>query len=162
MRRYVYLAIILSLAIVLGIIESFIPQFIPGFRLGLANIATLIVLYLYGKKDALILSMLRVLLVSILIGRFLSITFYMSLGGAIFAYIIMIIMKQLNFNIITVSISGAIFHVFGQIIAGSIVLSNALMFTYMPILLVLSLVTGALNGFISSRVINIVKKVENK
>lgn len=161
MRRYVYLAIILSLAIVLGIIESFIPQFIPGFRLGLANIATLIVLYLYGKKDALILSMLRVLLVSILIGRFLSITFYMSLGGVIFAYIIMIIMKQLNFNIITVSISGAIFHVFGQIIAGSIVLSNALMFTYMPILLALSLVTGALNGFISSRVINIVKKVEN-
>ena len=102
MRRYVYLAIILSLAIVLGIIESFIPQFIPGFRLGLANIATLIVLYLYGKRDALILSLLRVLLVSILIGRFLSITFYMSLGGAIFAYIIMIIMELLKVKLMII------------------------------------------------------------
>lgn len=161
MRKLVIISIILALAICLGIIESFIPQFIPGFRIGLANIATLIMLYRYGKKEAFCLAFLRVILVSLLIGRLLSIPFFMSFGGMILSFTAMIIVKKLNFNIITVSLVGAIFHVFGQIIAGTIVLDNILLFTYMPILLALSLATGVLNGIISKRILVILENVKN-
>ena len=61
-KKFTRLSMLLALAIVLNIIESFIPFFngiIPGLRLGLANTITLLVLFIYGFKDAFTLSILR-------------------------------------------------------------------------------------------------------
>ena len=71
-KRLVTLSIFLSISIVLSIVESFLPVIpIVGAKLGLANIMTLVILSLYGEKDAFVVVILRVLLVSILreIGR---------------------------------------------------------------------------------------------
>lgn len=157
MRKYVFLSILLACGIVLGMIESFIPSFVPGAKLGLANIVTLLVLYKFGMKESFIVLLLRILLVSILTGRFLSVTFYMSLTGGILAFAAMVLVKKFNFHIITTSLSGAVLHVVGQMIAGMTLLSNALIIIYMPVLLALSLITGALNGFIAIRVLKILQ-----
>ena len=54
LRKALLISVFLSLSIILQIAESFIfiPLFLPGIKLGLANIVTIIVLYVYGIKEA--------------------------------------------------------------------------------------------------------------
>ncbi len=83
---------LLSLAVVLNLFESVIPilgNIIPGARLGLANVVILFAIYLYGFKDAIFLSIMRVILVGILATGLFNIVFFFSLGGGILSVIVM-------------------------------------------------------------------------
>lgn len=154
MKKEIRLSMLLSISIILNILESLIPIFnFPGIRIGLANIITLIVLYTYGSKDAIYISILRVLLVGILRTGLFSISFYFSLFGSIFSIISMIIFKKTKLSIIGVSIIGAIMHNVGQIIAALFLINTNLIY-YMPILLITSIITGTIIGFISKELLN--------
>lgn len=152
-RKMTLLANLLAIAIVLNIIESAFPIIpVPGAKLGFANIVTLIVLYIYTFKDSSVLTILRVLLVSLLSGKLLGPVFYMSLAGAVFATIAMGAMKKTNFfGIIGVSVIGSIFHCIGQITAGIFVIGSTAVIWYLPIMLFLSIPAGALTGIIAKR-----------
>ncbi|MBN2300801.1 MAG: Gx transporter family protein, partial [Acholeplasmataceae bacterium] len=140
-RKMTLLANFLAIAIVLNIIEAAIPIIpVPGAKLGFANIITLIILYVYSFKDSVSVTLLRVLLVAILSGKLLGVTFYMSISGAVLATIAMGFFKQLNyFGIIGVSTLGSIFHSIGQIIAGIFVIGSTAVLAYLPIMLFLSI-----------------------
>ena len=154
MKKEIRLSMLLSISIILNILESLIPIFnFPGIRIGLANIITLIVLYTYGSKDAIYISILRVLLVGILRTGLFSIAFYFSLFGSIFSIISMIVFKKTKLSIIGVSIVGAIMHNVGQIIAALFLINTNLIY-YMPILLITSIITGTIIGFISKELLN--------
>ncbi len=154
MKKEIRLSMLLSISIILNILESLIPIFnFPGIRIGLANTITLIVLYTYGSKDAIYISILRVLLVGILRTGLFSIAFYFSLFGSIFSIISMIIFKKTKLSIIGVSIVGAIMHNAGQIIAALFLINTNLIY-YMPILLITSIITGTIIGFISKELLN--------
>lgn len=154
MKKEIRLSMLLSISIILNILESLIPIFnFPGIRIGLANTITLIVLYTYGSKDAIYISILRVLLVGILRTGLFSIAFYFSLFGSIFSIISMIIFKKTKLSIIGVSIVGSIMHNVGQIIAALFLINTNLIY-YMPILLITSIITGTIIGFISKELLN--------
>lgn len=154
MKKEIRLSMLLSISIILNILESFIPIFnFPGIRIGLANTITLIVLYTYGSKDAIYISILRVLLVGILRTGLFSIAFYFSLFGSIFSIISMIIFKKTKLSIIGVSIVGSIMHNVGQITAALFLINTNLIY-YMPILLITSIITGTIIGFISKELLN--------
>ena len=72
-----------SLALILSYVELLIPiNFgIPGMKLGLANLLVVILLYKCGPRDALLLSVIRILLSGLIFGKMFSI-FY-SLGGGL-------------------------------------------------------------------------------
>lgn len=162
LKKITRLSMLLALAIVLNLIESIVPIFngmIPGLKLGLANTITLVVLYIYSFKDALSLSVLRVLLVGILRTGLFSITFFFSLGGSILSILSMYIMKKTKLSIVGVSIIGSIFHSIGQIIIAILILNNNAMIYYLPWLLVFSIPTGIVTGLISKE---LVKYFENK
>jgi len=80
--RIAYLA---ALAIVIHVVEASLPSPLPGIKPGMANVITVAVLFLYGLRTAVWVSLLRVLAGSVLIGSFLSPTFVMSLSGAVAA-----------------------------------------------------------------------------
>lgn len=156
MKKFTRLTILLSLSVVLNIIESFIPFFngiIPGFKLGLANIVTLFVIYEYGLKDALYIGILRVFLVGILRTGLFNTTFIFSVTGCILSIIMMFLAKKINLSIIGVSITGSIFHSLGQIIIAMILLNNNMLY-YLPWLLLLSIPTGIIVGLLSKKLIN--------
>ena len=89
-KRLVTLSLFLSMSIVLSIVESFIPSFaIPGAKLGLANIMTLVILNLYGEKDAFLIIILRIFLVGLLRGTIGAPAFYLSVSGGVLAYLLM-------------------------------------------------------------------------
>lgn len=149
------ISMLTAVAIVLNIFESFIPFFnIPGVKIGLANIIILSVLYIYGIKEAIYVSLLKILVVGILKTGLFSTTFLFSLSGSILSLIMMYIFKKTNiFSIIGVSIIGSISHSIGQLIMAYIILKNNSVYLYLPILLIISIATGILVGIISKEMV---------
>lgn len=166
-QKMALLGVLTAGAIVIAILESFIPSIgIPGVKLGLANIVILIILYELGIVEAIIVNLLRVLVVGLVRGTFLSMGFLMSLTGAIFSLGIMILFYLLikKFSIVGVSVIGSLFHVFGQILIAMIFLGTAYIFLYLPIIALSAIITGVFVGIIASLVIKtgIIKKQREK
>src|SRR5574344_91790 len=150
MKKLARLSMLLALAVVLSIVESIIPLFngtIPGLKLGLANAIILLVLYTYGFKDTLNISLLRVFLVGILRTGVFSIAFWLSFGGAILSIIFMFVFKKVKiFSIIGISIIGSITHSIGQILVAMLILNNNSLLYYVPVLLIFAIPTGIFVG----------------
>lgn len=73
-HKLVLIAMLTASAIVIGILESFIPSIgIPGIKLGLANIVIIVTLYELGVLEALFVNVIRVVVVALVRGSFLSI-----------------------------------------------------------------------------------------
>ena len=145
------LSMLTALAIVLNILESFIPFFsIPGIKLGLANIITVSVLYYYGTKEAFYISILRVVIVGLLRTGLFSISFLFSITGAFTSLIMMILCKKIAiFSIVGISIIGSIFHSIGQILIAILLLKNSAVVYYLPIMIIISIITGMIIGLVS-------------
>lgn len=138
----------LALALVLSYVESLIPITIglPGVKLGLANLAILLILYLYDTKSAIVIDILRVVLVAFLFGNFSSMLY--SMAGAGLSFILMIGMKKMNFEKWTVSIGGGIAHNVGQLLLARIVLQSQGIWLNLPWLIIAGCVTGAVIGVV--------------
>ena len=161
------LGVLTAAAIVIAILESFIPSIgIPGVKMGLANIVILIILYELGIWEAGVVNLLRVLVVSLVRGAFLSMGFLMSLTGAALSFGIMVLFYLLikKFSIIGVSVIGSVFHVTGQIIIAMIFLGSAYIFLYLPIIAISAIITGVFVGIIAQLIIKtgIIRKQREK
>jgi len=158
LKKLTRLSMLLALSVVLSLIESMVPiinGIIPGVKLGLANIVVLVALYIYGFKDALSLTILRVFLIGILRTGLFGITFFFSFSGSIFSICAMVIFKKYTkLSIIGVSIIGSVFHSIGQILIASIILNNANVMYYLPWISLFSIFTGIIVGYISKEIVN--------
>ena len=143
---------------ILSFIESRIPAFtaIPGVKVGLANIAVIFTLYKFGVYEAIVVSLLRVVLVSMLFGNPQS--FLFSVAGAVLSLTVMILLKKLvRAPEVVVSVSGGIMHNIGQIIMASIVLGTNVVAYYLPFLLLSGTLAGVVVGVASATLIKKVK-----
>lgn len=148
--RLAYYSLMLAISIVIGIAENyivFIP--VPGAKIGLANIISVLLLYTTRSIDTLLLTTLRVLIVSLATGKFLTHTFYMSLAGALISVIIMALLKKIRVLVpIIVSGIGAIARVIVEVIVGTIIIGVGI-YDYLYIMLPMGFVSGILVGVIS-------------
>ncbi len=157
-RKITRLAMLLAISIVLSILEGFIPTGpIPGIKLGLANAVVLYILYKDGITEAIVISIMRVLLAGMLKGTIFQMGFWMSVAGMVLSLAAMILFKLLfkKFSIIGVSIIGAVFHSIGQILVAIIYLGTVYVGYYLPILVLVSVFTGILTGFIAKNLLKI-------
>lgn len=156
-KRISKLSMLLALSLVLSLVESYIPilnGFIPGFKVGFANIVVLFALYNLSFREAISLSILRVFIMGILRTGLFSITFTFSLAGALLSVVAMFLAKNYTkLSIVGVSIIGAIFHSIGEIVIAMLFLSNTNIVYYLPILLVVSLLTGSIVGIITDKIL---------
>ena len=166
-RKITLIGILSAIAIILGIVESFIPSIgIPGVKLGLANIVILVTLFEVGILEALFIDVLRVLIVALVRGTFLSMGFFMSLSGALLSLGIMILFYLVikKFSIVAVSVVGSIFHVLGQILVAMVYLETSYIFFYLPIIAIFAILAGVFVGIISQLIIKtgVIKIGQNK
>lgn len=166
-QKIALLGVLLAATIVIAILESFIPSFIiPGIKLGFANIVILVTLYELGILEAVFINVVRVLVVSLVRGTFLSMGFFMSLTGAFMSLGIMMLFYLVikKFSIIGVSVIGALFHVFGQIIIAMIYMGTVYVVYYLPIIAFAAVITGTIVGIIAKAIIktNVIKKQREK
>lgn len=147
--KITFLGLFTAVALVLSFLETLIPNIvpIPGFKLGLANFAVLLALYLFGFKEAVIVDLCRIILAALLFGSFFS--FWYALTGAVFALLIELIIKKTDkFSPIGVSLFGAVFHNLGQFLVAVIVLKSPGILYYLPFTLLFCVLSGALNGYL--------------
>lgn len=153
-NKTAYFGVFTSLALILSYVETLIPiSFgIPGIKLGLANLVIVIVLYTYGGKEALLLSVTKILLSGFLFGN-LSMILYSLAGGVLSLVIMALLRRNGGFSIQGVSIAGGVFHNVGQLLLAMIIVETYQVGYYFPVLLVSGLVTGLLIGIVSSEVL---------
>ena len=113
-------------------------------------------LYDFKTSEAFLVLMIRIFLVGILRGNIFQMPFFMSLCGGLTSFIIMRIFSLFKFfSIIGVSVIGSIFHCVGQIVIAIILLGTAQVVYYLPLIAILSTVTGVLTGIISKRFLSL-------
>ena len=135
-RKITTLAITVTLAMALSFLESQIPPLvaIPGVKLGLANVAVIFALYRFGAREAAAVSALRVFLVGLLFGSFVS-TLY-SIAGAILSFVVMLLLRRFKiFSEVGVSVAGGVCHNIGQIAVACVLLETNVILYYLPFLL---------------------------
>lgn len=161
--KMVYISLLVAQALVLFLFERMIPvPFItPGAKLGLANIIIVIALYtLDNYKEAFLVIFLRLLL-STMFGGTLS-SFFFSLAGSIFSFIIMVIIKELfkdKVSIIGVSTAGGVFHNIGQLLVAVFIVKNIGVMLYLPVLSIAGIVTGIFVGLTSNLAVKHLKRL---
>lgn len=159
-NKITFMALSIALAMVLSFVESQIPAFvaIPGIKVGLANIAVVFVLYKLGWKEAAVISLVRVAMVSLLFGSFASL-FY-SLAGAALSLPGMALMKRSGvFSLVSVSVAGGVLHNVGQIAMASLLLATDVIRYYLPFLILSGTVAGIVVGLLAAALI---KRVDVK
>ena len=147
-----------ALAISIHVLESTIPSPLPGFKPGLANVITIAVLIQFGWRSAAWVSFLRVICGSLLLGTFLSPTFILSLGGAVFSMMALWFASHLpgkGFSAIGYGILAALAHMTGQFtLAWLLFIPNDAVWRLFPILLTAALLFGIVSGIIARAMCN--------
>ncbi|MBR3953080.1 MAG: Gx transporter family protein [Oscillospiraceae bacterium] len=159
-KKVAMLGLCIALAMIMSYIEVLVPLSfaVPGIKMGLANIVIIFVLYKIGTKEAILVSLIRVILVSLLFSNVMAMAY--SIAGAVLSLGVMWILKKTDkFSVIGVSVAGGIMHNVGQIIMAVILLGTKQIALYLPVLLITGTATGIVIGIVSGIIINRFKKI---
>ena len=157
-KKLTVMAMTTAVAMILSFVESQIPAFVavPGVKIGLANIAVVFALYRLGWKEAVAISLIRVVLVSMLFGSIASL-FY-SLAGAVLSLTGMGLLKKTGkFTEIMISVTGGILHNIGQIGMACLILETAALRYYLPFQLISGIIAGIVVGILSAVLVQRIK-----
>ncbi len=144
------LASLTALGFVFSYIEFLLPFHVgvPGVKLGLANLVVILALYLWGFRQALAVSLLRILLVGFTFGGLYPML-YGLIGGLLSLAVMCAAKRGRLLGMTGVSVLGAVSHNVGQILV-AVAVTNTLQITYyLPILIVSGIITGAVIGLLA-------------
>ena len=153
-KKVAMLGLTIALAMIMSYIEALVPLSfaVPGIKMGLANIVIIFVLYKIGTKEAILVSLIRVILVSLLFSNVMAMWY--SLAGAVLSLAVMWALKKTDkFSVTGVSVAGGIMHNVGQIITAMILLETQQIIVYLPVLLITGTATGVVIGIVAGLVI---------
>ena len=144
-KKVALYGVMAAFSLILGYVEHLVPLpvGIYGIKLGLANLATVTVLYLLGGTAALGLNFIRIILGSLLFGNAMSLAY--SLCGGMLSCLVMIALKKIkSISCVGVSLCGGVVHNAAQLAVATVLLDNVKIAFYLPVLVVV----GALTGFV--------------
>ena len=165
-KKIAVLALLSGLALVTFIIENLFPSMlIPGARPGLANIFSLAALIMYSPVEAFIVVAVRTVLGSVFAGN-VSALLYSFTGGMVSMAVASLLMYTAHpkISVMAVSVASAVAHNITQNIVFVFLSGSTLMLGYMPYLILLGILSGAVVGGVTTLVfrgvpINIFEKV---
>ena len=144
-------------AIVLTVAEAAIPLPLPGIKPGLANIVTLVVLARWGWREAVWVSLLRVLAGSLLLGQFLAPGFFLSLSGALASLLVLGLAVHLParwFGPVSHSILAAFAHIGAQLVVARLwLVPHDGVFYLLPVFALAAVVFGLVNGLVAAKLL---------
>ena len=157
-KKLVTLSMLAAVAMVLSYVESRLPSLgIPGVKMGLANIAVIFTLYRFSLKEAALISLVRVALVTALFAAPSALIY--SLAGALCSLAVMGLLKKTgHFSAVGVSVAGGVAHNIGQILAAMAILETDALLYYLPVLMLSGLAGGVLIGLCGAILVKRVPK----
>ena len=159
-NRAAYFGVFTALALIFSYIETLIPiQFgTPGIKLGLANLVVVIVLFKTGWKEALLLSVTRIVLAGFIFGSLFSIVYSLA-GGVLSLGIMTLLARTGRFSVAGVSMAGGVSHNIGQLIVAMLAVETYQVGYYLPVLLIAGLITGAVIGAVAGEVLKRIRNI---
>ena len=163
-KKLTLLALSVAVAMILSYVEMLLPGFshiAPGLKVGLPNIAIVCILYIFGTKDAAIVSLIRVFLTSLLFTSVFAGAY--GLAGAILSLAIMSLLKWTGkFSMVFVSILGAISHNVAQIAVFILISRTEEVISYLPFLMIGGIFSGLAVGIIARVSYQYVERIYRK
>lgn len=147
-KKIAVLALLTALSLITFIIESlFPPLIIPGAKMGLANVFSFAALIMYSPAEAFIIVAVRTVLGALYAGNFPAVL-YSFTGGVVSMAVSSVLMYTAypRISVMSVSVAAAVAHNITQNVVFVIMSGTALMFGYMPYLVLLGILSGAVVG----------------
>ncbi len=148
-----------SLALIFSYVEAIIPYNpgIPGIKLGIANVATVIALYKFGPKDAVAVSVIRIVIAGLLFNGVFGMLY--SPAGAALSLAGMILLKKTGlFSVTGVSMAAGVLHNLGQLLVAAALIEDLRIFFYFPVLMFSGIAAGILVGIISALMLRVLQR----
>ena len=150
------LALLTAIALSTFMVEAQIPALvpIPGIKLGLANIVTVFTVFALGPKEGAAVLAVRVFLGAVFAGNFSTI-FYSAAGGACAIAVTILLRKILTKKQLWVAgCLGAVAHSVGQMSMAVLLTQTPGLIVYLPVMIVISIVTGLFTGLCAQFLVN--------
>ena len=145
--------ILIALAFIFSYVEALIPLPVPvpGMKLGLANLVNVVGLYTVGAAGTIAVGLIRIVMVGFTFSNPGSMLY--ALSGGVLSLAAMALAKKMDwFDKTGVSILGGVCHNIGQLSMASWITGTASVFSYLPVLLVAGVITGAVIGLLGGLV----------
>jgi len=154
--KVAHFGVLTALALILSYLESLIPITfgVPGVKLGLPNLVIVIALYKLSAKEALLISVARIILMGFLLGNMFSVWY--GLAGGLLSLFIMALLKRTNkFSVMGVSALGGVTHNIAQLGLAILIVNTLEIAYYLPVLIISGLVTGLIIGYLSNKLLSL-------
>ena len=145
--------ILIALAFIFSYVEALIPLPVPvpGMKLGLANLVNVVGLYTGGAAGTIAVGLIRIVMVGFTFSNPGSMLY--ALSGGVLSLAAMALAKKMDwFDKTGVSILGGVCHNIGQLSMAAWITGTASVFSYLPVLLVAGVITGAVIGLLGGLV----------
>ena len=145
--------ILIALAFIFSYVEALIPlpMPVPGMKLGLANLVNVVGLYTVGAAGTIAVGVIRIVMVGFTFSNPGSMLY--ALSGGVLSLAAMALAKKMDwFDKTGVSILGGVCHNIGQLSMAAWITGTASVFSYLPVLLVAGVITGAVIGLLGGLV----------
>lgn len=154
-KRLTLYAMLVAVCLIVGYLENILSisliAIAPGVKIGLSNAVVLTLICTGDAKGAWAVNIARISLSALLFGS--PISFVLSLSGGVASMLIACLLsKSKNISIIGISIAAAAVHNVFQLMAAMAIVGFGVIY-YLPILLALGAVCGALCGVFASLVL---------
>ena len=148
-KKLTLVSLLSVIAVAVSGLELLIPLdfVIPGVKLGLSNIVILLVIYRFGARCGIGVTLFKAVLSSLLFGGFTS--FLYSVSGALCSGIAMaLVYRKKTVTPIGASLLGAAVHISAQVVVAMALLKSLYVFYYYPFVLLTGTVCGVVNGIV--------------
>lgn len=143
-RKMVLLAVLVAMGCGLFVLEGAVPPIaaVPGLKLGLANIVTLLAMGWFGRKEAAMVLLCRILLTSLFAGQ--AVYFLYSIAGGIVCYLVLCLFR--GAPLWARSALAAIGHNVGQVTVAAVLTESFSVYWLLLYLIIGAIISGSLIG----------------
>ena len=148
-KKLTQMALLTAIALTIFMVEAQIPALVPvpGVKMGLSNIITVFAVFAMGAKEAAAILFVRIFLGAVFAGNFSTIL-YSAAGGALAIAVTIGLRKILTQKQLWVAgVMGAIAHSIGQMAMAIAITQTVGLVSYLPVMIICSILTGAFTGF---------------
>ena len=163
-KKIALMALFTAAGLMLQYIESVAFSFgLPGERIGLANIVSVINIFVLGGANALAVSVLRAFIGSLLTRGVSSVIY--SVSGALCSGLVMWALKERFYpklSEVGISVMGAAANNCAQLLVGSFFFSAYLIYSFLPMMLICGVLGGVVTGCAAGAVLKMLKRQRNR
>jgi len=149
-KKITKLALITALALITFMLENLLPPvfvFAPGTKLGLASVFVNLAFILYGKKEALIVLVIKCVLGAVFSGNMFSLYYSVPAGLLSLAAAIALFTFVYNkIGVITISVFCAVIHNITQIVMAVIITGTSQLIYYSFLAGAAGIIAGIITG----------------